>query len=265
MAVDIVTANEFTFSPSSFVAAYTEDIVTEVTVTETTANTGSLTTAPQSTTFASSLINANKDVASVSVVQGYAPKDGLSVGGHAPLITAGFAPVTATISAAGASGGSSTGGGTSVFPQPAYPQCIICSSAGGTSNEVAVPVFPPNYSASAFGGGGGSGAASAAVAGVQGVAAAGVSGQVAAGASGVPGVSPGNTGPLSVSGTVVDFMGQIVSDTRGVTKTTTKSVSTYVVLVLTYGTYKANAPSRTAALATVALIFSKVKEYLESL
>jgi hypothetical protein len=82
---------------------------------------------------------------------------------------------------------------------------------------------------------------------------------------GTPGVSPGNTGPLSVSGTVVDFMGQVVTDTRSTTKTTTKSVSAMVVLVLTYGTYKANAPSRTAALATVALIFTKVKEYLEAL
>jgi hypothetical protein len=256
MAVDIVAANEFTFSPSSFVAAYTEDIVTDVTVIESTANTGSLTTVPHSTALASSLINANKEVASASVVQGHAPKESVSVTGYAPLITAGFAPVTAIAKADGASGGSSTT--TTTWPEPAYAQ-----ASGSIYMPFLDPVFPPT--SSSLGGGGGSGSASAAVAGVQGTAAPGVPGQVAAGAPGVPGVSPGNTGPLSVSGTVVDFMGQIVTDTRSVTKTTTKSVSTYVVLVLTYGTYKANAPSRTAALATVALIFSKVKEYLESL
>jgi hypothetical protein len=71
-------------------------------------------------------------------------------------------------------------------------------------------------------------------------------------------------GPITVSGSVIDIVGQSVSDTRTINKviTTTKGVTNTVVLVLSYGQFRAKCAN---AQSTVTLIYTRVSEYLNSL
>ena len=71
-------------------------------------------------------------------------------------------------------------------------------------------------------------------------------------------------GGTSISGSFVDVLGQTVVDTRSVTKTTTTTSgsSQTVVLVLSYGQFRSKCVS---AQSTIALIYTRVAEYLNSL
>lgn len=72
------------------------------------------------------------------------------------------------------------------------------------------------------------------------------------------------TTPIALTGSLLELVGQGVTDTRTTTKTTTntKGVANTVVLVLSYGTLKAKC---TDAQATISLIYSQVANYLNSL
>lgn len=85
----------------------------------------------------------------------------------------------------------------------------------------------------------------------------------------VPGATFSPSG-YTVAGTLTDVLGQNVTDGRSVTKTTTtssgvvsaSSVAQTVVLVLSYGQFRANCAD---AQTTVTLIYTRVAEYLNSL
>jgi hypothetical protein len=97
-AIDLVTANEFTFTPSAFIAAYIENTKDEASVIETVVNGGTLTTVPNGENTPSSahsslitqLLSANKGVAEVAKVAGFAPvTDTGRVGSGAGTTTSG--------------------------------------------------------------------------------------------------------------------------------------------------------------------------------
>lgn len=71
-------------------------------------------------------------------------------------------------------------------------------------------------------------------------------------------------GYAQVTGSFIELVGQEVADSRTATKTvtTTQGVANTVVLVLSYGSYKAKCVD---AQATVNLIFQRVSDYLSSL
>ena len=78
-AIDLVTANEFTFTPSAFIAAYIENNKEEFNTTETTVNGGKLKTLPGDDGVADSnvitaILEANKLVAEASKVPGFPPE-----------------------------------------------------------------------------------------------------------------------------------------------------------------------------------------------
>lgn len=184
--IDLVTANEFTFTPSAFLVAYVEKSKDDLTITESTANGGTLTTfagdgvssSGLNTTLANKLIDEASDVASQGKV------NALSVTG---TVDVGTVP-----------------GGASYF----IPQTVAVA----------------------------------------------------------PGSAVGAQGaPLSVTASAIDFLGQRVNDTRTTSKTVVVSHQFYVVLVLSYGTYKSPADDKTAAQATVAAIYAQVSNYLNSL
>jgi hypothetical protein len=178
--IDLVTANEFTFTPSAFIAAYVEKSKDELTTTESTTNGGTLTTlagdgassSGLNTTLANKLIDEASDVAQATTIDP-------SVINYVP----GF-----------------VGQGTS--------QPLVVSSGGAGSAQGS---------------------------------------------------------PLTVSGAVVDFLGQRVTDTRTVYKTTIQSHQFYIVLVLSYGTFRSPADDKASAQATVAAIYVQVAAYLNSL
>jgi hypothetical protein len=193
--VDIVSVNGFAFTPSAFIAAYVEEIKTDISVTEITANSGTLSTVPNSTgtidtNLATALINANSAVATA---------------GKATISIPSIPPSTDQIQ---------------IVNQPVTPY---------TSTIISNPTV---------------------LEGVQGV---------------VGVVSPGSGPTTTFTGSVIDFLGQSITDTRTVTKTITSSSSWVVVLVLSYGTFKTHIVDRSSGLAVVSDIYTQVQAYLQSL
>ena len=80
--------------------------------------------------------------------------------------------------------------------------------------------------------------------------------------SGILAVGPGS--PVTASGSLTELLGQQVIDTRTSTKTTTTTtgVTGTVVLVLSYGQFKAKCAN---AQATVSSIYTQVAAYLNAL
>jgi hypothetical protein len=194
--VDIVSVNGFAFTPSAFIAAYVEEIKTDISVTEITANSGTLSTVPNSTgtidmNLATALISANAAVA-----------------------TAGKATISI----------------------PSIP----------TSTDQ-VQIVNQNYP----------GAYATTIISNP---------TVLEGIQGVVGVASPGSGPTTTfTGSVIDFLGQSIADTRTVTKTITSSSSWVVVLVLSYGTFKTHIVDRSSGLVIVSDIYTQVQAYLQSL
>jgi hypothetical protein len=193
--VDIVSVNGFAFTPSAFIAAYVEEIKTDISVTEITANSGTLSTVPNSTgtidmSLATALISANAAVA-----------------------TAGKAMATI----------------------PSVPgtteQIQIVNQSNNPSNTTIIS-----------------------------------NPTVVEGLQGVVGVASPGSGPTTTfTGSVIDFLGQSIADTRTVTKTITSSSRWAVVLVLSYGTFKTHIGDRSFGLVMISDIYTQVQAYLQSL
>lgn len=214
-AIDIVTANEFTFTPSAFIAAYIEQEET-TTVTDSTTNGGTLNVEP-------------KDISNISgtplppLIAGDSTRPRLPsvrVGSGAfdydapfkkhPLSNYGvFADIGDTVT-------TEKGTGTTL-PTITTGQITALSSLSATDTF-------------AWG----------------------------------MGILASANGNVSASGSLADLIGQITTDTRTTTKTTTTATgaANTVVLVLSYGQFKAKCAN---AQNTVSAIYSAVSSYLNTL
>jgi hypothetical protein len=128
-AIDLVTANEFTFTPSAFIAAYIENNKDEFNTAENTTNGGKLKTLPgddgsANQTTISAIINANKELALAAKIAGFAPTtiSAVSSGSVTDIPNTGpTVPGTVVTTAAGQASVAAASGVQGVSPGAAGP------------------------------------------------------------------------------------------------------------------------------------------------
>lgn len=196
--IDLVTANEFTFTPSAFIAAYIEQ-GDKTEVTESESRGGTLDTAP-------------KQIGNITV------NVPAHLGTHDVRWQGTSGNITATIPGGSVNYNDTLNWGESLSPVPNVGLFM--------PTAITTPINPEFTKT-------------------------GILGSTA-------------DGPITASGTILDIVGQIVSDTRTTVKTVTtnKDVANTVILVLSYGQFKAKCAD---AQSTVTLIYTRVSEYLNSL
>jgi hypothetical protein len=240
--IDLVSANEFTFTPSAFIAAYIEQ-ESKTVVLETTGNSGMLLTQPDDIDNLTSVAsNANDSYAYVS----------------------GTLPVSVP--------NSSFSLPTSILVDALTNQKVTFNQWATTNIQYQTADLDPDYVNSsntlttnqAFPGPSALGASYQQL-GPQSLSEltlhmGGPSNSTTKTTKGLASLPAEST----VAGSFIELVGQKITDTRTTTKTTTTTlgVSNTVVLVLSYGTFKAKCAN---AQATVTLIYEQVAIYLSSL
>jgi hypothetical protein len=236
--IDLVSANEFTFTPSAFIAAYIEQ-ESKTVVLETTGNSGMLLTQPDDIdNLTSSTVTAND---AYSYVSGTLPVSVPSSSFSLPTSILVDAQTNQKVT----------------FNQWAttniqYTTADLDPEVFNDSNTLTTnQVFP--------------GAGAFEQLGPQSLSEltlnmGGPSSSTTRTTKGLASLPAEST----VAGSFIELVGQKITDTRTTTKTTTTTlgVSNTVVLVLSYGTFKAKCAN---AQATVTLIYEQVAIYLSSL